>query len=335
MRLGDESGDVSQVHGAFIRATEAAERDMGILTAQGQPWKEERITTTFCMNLVPQIRYTEFNRNQEGRIGADYIWWWLDRSGQCFGCLIQAKSVKKRGQRWKIGSDSPTKTVEQMGRLFRTADIFNIPAGYMLYAGDPIYRAGMRCSYSIHENGPCHLREGAAVTIIPALAAERDLKTEAERSTASPRKLAFLPESDGLDAFHHAVPVVRLADPAPCAGKLSPSAFSLDSSQHDLRRFLETDQVGAAKVARLIFDVVRKIADGQYAAQTLPAVADPSPATVFSSYPGTRGHFGTPYFPHLLRGLRNRLPEYVERCLAGDVPPEVAERADGIVLVEL
>ncbi|NEB01893.1 hypothetical protein [Streptomyces sp. SID13726] len=335
MSLHGDPGNVSLVHSAFVRATSAAEKAMGELAAQGQQWKEEYITTEFCKTLVPEVRYTEFNRTQEGRVGADYIWWWVDRSGLCFGCLVQAKALKKRGTKWKIGFDNFSKTGDQMERLFRAADIFSIPAGYMLYAGDPAYRADMRCSFTQHDDVPCHLREGAGVTLIPALAVQQDVRTEALRATAPARKLLFLPETDALDAFHQAIPLIRLTHPDPCMSILSHRALRFDGNQHDLRRFLTTDQIGAAKVARLIFDVVGKIAFGQYETMTRPAVADPTPATVFSSYPGVRGHFGTPYFPHVLQGLRTQLPEYVERCLNGNVPPEVAEHADGIVVAPL
>ncbi|WP_328954412.1 hypothetical protein [Kitasatospora purpeofusca] len=59
---------------------------------------------------------------------------------------------------------------------------------------------------------------------------------------------------------------------------------------------------------------------------------------VFDTLPGARGHFGRPFFEHALRGLRTGLPDYVEAALqspTGGVPEELAEHADGLVVVYL
>jgi hypothetical protein len=63
--------------------------------------------------------------------------------------------------------------------------------------------------------------------------------------------------------------------------------------------------------------------------------AEAGPDCSFRRLPALTGHFSVPYAVHTLRGLRSRVPQYVERSLSGDVPPEIADQIDGIVLVEL
>ncbi|WP_142211853.1 hypothetical protein [Streptomyces sp. SLBN-118] len=97
------AGGFSNVHEAFLRATAQVEKEMSQLLALEGGWEEEYITQRLCLAVVPEVRYARFNKRQEGRLGADYIWWWLDRSGECYGCLIRAKSIKRDGRRWRIG----------------------------------------------------------------------------------------------------------------------------------------------------------------------------------------------------------------------------------------
>jgi hypothetical protein len=37
----------------------------------------------------------------------------------------------------------------------------------------------------------------------------------------------------------------------------------------------------------------------------------------------------------MLRGLRRELPGYVEQCLSGDVPEDLARHVGGVVLIHL
>lgn len=99
---GTASYATSPVHQAFCRATAQVEAEMSELIADEGGWEEEYITRRLFRAVRPEVRYALFNRQQEGRVAADYLWWWVDRSGECFGCLIQAKNIKRRGRRWQI-----------------------------------------------------------------------------------------------------------------------------------------------------------------------------------------------------------------------------------------
>ncbi|MFF3710333.1 hypothetical protein [Streptomyces phaeochromogenes] len=257
------------------------------------------------------------------------IWWWVDRSGECFGCLIQAKNIKQDGQRWRIGFQHPRNTGAQLRRLFTTADLFHLPAGFLLYAGDRAYRQRMGCTLQHRNRVPCHERPGAAVTLVPALAAEREIQF-AEGGAA------WHPDRSAVEVFcQWALPLIDVTAPRPYGGNRLYQGLNLGDVSNGLREFLCTDQVGARKVARHIFDVVGRMARGQSALAAPTSVLDADAACVFSQLPDLRGHFTVPYFEHMLRGLRRELPGYVERCLSGDVPDEISRHVGGVVLIQL
>lgn len=322
------AGGFSAVHEAFLRATAQAETEMSQLLALEEGWEEEYITQRLCLAVVPEVRYARFNKQQEGRVGADYIWWWVDRSDECYGCLIQAKNIKRDGRRWRIGFQHPRNTGEQLRSLFETADVLRIPAGFMLYAGDRDYRAQMGCTSTHAGRPPCGERDGAAVTLVPALVAEREIWL----SEAAP----WHPDRSAVEVFcQWAKPLIEITAPGAYGRSDLYRALDLGDADPRLREFLCADQVGARKVARHIFDIVGLMARGMFAAAVGAAPVDSGTASVFREVPDLRGHFTVPYFEHTLRGLRTELPDYVERSLAGNPPPEIVEKVDGIVLVEL
>lgn len=319
----------SLVHQAFCRATDLVEREMSSLISYEGGWEEEYITKRLCQAVLPEVQYAPFNRQQEGRVGADYLWWWVDRSGECFGCLIQAKNIKRSGRRWQIDFQHPRKAPgAQLRNLFRTADELGLPAGFMLYAGDRGFRAAMDCDALHVGRTACYEREGAAVTLVPALAAEREMYL----AKATP----WYPDRSAVNVFcEWATPLIEITAPRSYGAGDLYRALSLSDADHRLRSFLETDQIGVREVARHIFDAVARMAEGEFAAPVMPDLIDSAADAVFSRVPDVQGGFSEPYMKHWLRGLRRKLPDYVERSLAGSPPPELAEKVDGIVLVEV
>ncbi|MEU5002071.1 hypothetical protein [Streptomyces sp. NPDC021622] len=325
--MGDRPGEYTPpAHAAFCRATSQVEREMGELLADEEMWEEEYITIRLCRAVMPEVRYARFNKNQEGRVGADMIWWWVDRSGECFGCLIQAKSIKQEGRHWRIGFHHPKNTGEQMAKLFRAADMFHLPAGFLLYAGDQNYRRRMGCTSQHTDEVPCHERPGAAMTLVPALAADREIQLAAQAPW----------DRSAVEVFcQWAIPLIDVTAPRPYGRSKLYRGLNLGAVDHGLREFLYTDQIGARKVARHVFDVVGRMALPLFSLAAPARAIDTDPECVFRHLPDLTAHFTVPYFQHMLRGLRRELPDYVERCLFGNVPDEIAQQIDGIMLIQL
>ncbi|MFJ7275405.1 hypothetical protein [Kitasatospora sp. NPDC098663] len=298
---------------------------MATQIAHGHFWEEEHVTHELCEQMFPEVRYVKFNRPQETLIGADYLWWWSDPDGQSFGCLIQAKSLKKRGSSWRVGSDNRGKLDKQLTRLLAAADELQVPAAVSLYAGDSAYRHELVCSFG-HQDAPCNRREGAAVTLLPALPVLHDNRQQVGRSLMTRLPVGGV---DGADVFHQALPLVRLTDPGPDPQTITYTDLDLKGIRRDLRPFLMEDQSGARKVAKMLYDAMRRY----QASDGVPKdrVEYMSPWQLSSRLDFTRSTF----IRHVHRGLRSELPSYVERALAGAVPSSIAQYAAGLVLVQL
>jgi hypothetical protein len=82
-------GDVLQT---LTRIREAAEGYMDKRDLAGDGWSEETVTDLSVTEGRPTVKVTQFNRNQEGRpgrLGADYLWWWLDaETAECAGPIF-------------------------------------------------------------------------------------------------------------------------------------------------------------------------------------------------------------------------------------------------------
>lgn len=185
---------------ALRQARVAAEHHMRDMVAQGNDrWHEQTVTDLLCTTAHPTLRCVPFNPRQERVVGADWLWWWLDRSGECFGLLLQAKNLCRTGAGWSI--DFGYRRGEQMRSLFEAAHVLQVPAGYILYCGDSAYRANMTCIWA-HDLEACKARKRAAVTLITALMARYLVGREIGQ-----------PSLAAIAAFHHSVPIEDLVDP--------------------------------------------------------------------------------------------------------------------------
>ena len=290
---------------------------------QGATWDEETATQLLCMAAYPRIEAVEFNRHEERVTGADWLWWWVDSSGECFGMLAQAKKLHHRTQeRWFIDFRYPEPTCRQMTSLFRAADDLEVAAAYVLYTGDTAYRAGLACGTDHATSGPCPQCERASVSVLAALAAQGVV-----------RWAAFsYPGSSAVDAFRLSSPIENLADPAHSPALLHD--LNLQYVTPEVQRFLVEPQSGARQVAKMILSQLSELRSGQFSAVTI----DRTPVTdsaLFDDLPNDEGHFGTPYFPHTLRGLRSRLPDYVPEVVEGARPQWLLDLVAGVVIFHL
>ncbi|MFW3170816.1 hypothetical protein PGN05_12360 [Geodermatophilus sp. CPCC 206100] len=279
-------------------------------------WTEEAVTAVAVHKGAPAIKVVEFNRQQEGRgVGADYLWWWLDHtSDECFGMLVQAKRLHRRGDSWQV--DIRHRNGSQYRDLLATADQFQVPALYGVYTGGLVFREALLCS---HRASPdCVRCRRMAISMITAYQLS---------SFVSPVDTAEL-------VLTEAVPLEDLVDPSLPAGVV----WDLNLSKlgpGDLRDFLVKDQHGPREVAKRIFSSVAKHRRGAFAAALAERtiLAD---EPIFENLPSDTGHFPGPYFPHILRGLRVRPPSYVVDVQVGrPAPLDLVDRLAGVVVVTL
>ncbi|MCX4751155.1 hypothetical protein OG455_37590 [Kitasatospora sp. NBC_01287] len=318
----------ADVLAAFTRGRLAVEDHVRESALQDREWGEEETTVQLLMKAHPEVRYVEFARTHEGQVGADWLWWFVDLTGECFGLLVQAKKLKPIKTGFTVDFKHPDNTSKQMADLLRTADRFNVPAVYALYCGDLTYRGGARhcpaCASrqeGVPQVDPSCLRcERASILLLPALAAQ-------QLAVCAPRQA-------GLKAFSIGLPLEDAIDRNVFTPEIKDS--NLYQLRGELRKFLEDRQYGPREIAKAIFDIVSKMGSGvfdQVMERELPMILNRD--AVFRTVPADRAYFSAPYYADVLCGLRRRLPKYVEPVMNGAGPPVGAERLAGMVLVHL
>lgn len=132
-----------------------------------------------------------------------------------------------------------------------------------------------------------------------------------------------------IDVYRRSVPLEDMVQPAthPVFDR------NLRSVGSDLRKFLLQPQDGARGVRKAILHYDLRLRSAQFTARQVECLSRSGDA-VFKELPADSGHFGLPYFDHVLRGLRRSLPDYVTRLRqpAAEPPPS---GLDGIIVVHL
>lgn len=271
---------------------------------QGADANEELLTEWLLDAAWPSVEYVTFNRREEGVVGADWLWWFLDETGECFGVLVQAKKIHLRSGRLHLELDYPKHSGEQMRRLLASADEFEVPASYVLYCGGHPEREGLECGS--HDPPGCERCARCDVAVLPALIARSVVFLNLDR-----------PQDVAPDAYRAVIPLEDLMASADSA--VLPLGFREVSDE--LKQYLMTPQIGARGVAKLFFDALseqRKGAFSSFAATSEIMTSE----MVFTDLPTDVGHFSTPYWVHVLRGLRRELPPIVRSMVldGNDLP---------------
>lgn len=302
----------SELSEALRRAREAVELFMERHDAMGEKWLETSVTQVLLSSAWPEVESESFTQPQEKHVGADWVWWWVDSRGEAFGMLVQAKRLKIEGSAWSIDYDYGRG--EQLRALGEAADVMRVPAAYALYLGTAASRAQRICGPG-HSDG-CARCRAATVSMVPAILVGR--------WAHSPKTAADL-------SLMWATPLELLGVQQPETPVWAPR---LDRFSEELQKFVVDRQLGARAVARHFLDQVLEVRAGQFSLATdtrLPLTASDQ---VFTDLPDDRGHFGVPYFDHILRGLRTVPPPYVLEVMAGNPVPEgLPESVGGIVVV--
>nr|BEK71551.1 hypothetical protein KPHV_87780 [Kitasatospora purpeofusca] len=284
--------------------------------------KETTATQVLLEAAAPEVEYYEFTIAEEARIGADWLWVWLDPAGGCFMLLVQAKSFKAENRRLAVdlGYRSGKRQVLQMDLLLESSRVFGVPFAYVVYTGTRDFRTTLECTAS-HPNGLCRDREGVDVLWLAGLAAH-SIQTRAR------------PGEWAGDVMHRGLP---LEDMLGTGGPLPPlHDLNLRNNRalpEELRELIAAPQGPAQTAARMILSQISPIRMGQFSLVDETLVDLPGGA-LFPRLPRDRGHLPVPYLPHVLGGLRAEVPGYVADVLAGQMPPDwVTERLAGIVVV--
>jgi hypothetical protein len=291
-----------EVLSAFTRIRSAAENHMDERDRRRIGWSEETVTEVCSHQGLPQVRVIPFNRNQEGKaVGADYLWWWLDRSSSvCFGMLVQAKRLSRVGARWTV--DIRHRDGAQLEDLYATARQLEVPAMYSVYTGGTVFRAGLRCS---HDNEPpCLSCRRMAVSIISAYQLNAN----------------WSPADTAATVLSESIPLEDLVDPQRAVGAVCDVNLE-EIPPGPLRDFLLRDQDGPLEVARRIFQAVCKHRSGAFSAASAEAITLAG-AALFPEVPEDTGHFRGPYYRHFLQGLRTSPPEYVRELQRSEEPDD-------------
>ena len=284
--------------GALRRARAAAEEHMRLAEEFNSSWREETAAEVLRIRAAPFLVSRDFPQNRDDMACDDWLWWWIDGSGQAFGMLVGTSRYRRDPDQWTL-----TMNGGAAQRLFSVARRHRVPAVHLLLSGaDPA-----------HEVVEAATRAG--VTALPALATSlcttRTPHEAAELALAVATPLEDLVDLDGAH--------VPAPDLVPYIDEPGAAAFLTDH------------QTGARLVARsLLVSLVR--------ARTLvdeTGTTKPKPA-MFGQPLQDVPHLGVSYYRHLLQGLRKRPPPYLDDLLRGrDLPPELTRSVAGLTVVTM
>jgi hypothetical protein len=269
---------------AFGRVRVAAEQYMDERDRAGLGWVEESVTDIAVHKGLPEIRAVQFNRQQEGGgVGADYLWWWLDKdSDECFGMLVQAKCLRRVANKWTV--DIGHRDGKQLGDLARTASYFEVPAMFAIYTGGQVFRLGLPC---FHDKDPdCASCRRMAISVVSAY--------QIWDTWESPPDTARMVLNDSI-------PLENLVDPALAARPVWDMNLAFTSTE--LRSFLIHEQHGPREIAKRIFGAVSRQRDTSFSAPLAEPITIAN-VPIFPVVPRDTGHYPSSYFDHFLRGLR-------------------------------
>ncbi|MFF1813923.1 DUF6615 family protein [Streptomyces sp. NPDC058251] len=308
--MEDIQGPSQSVRAALVRGRTAVDAFTETWLSQGNAtWAEETATDLLLMAVHPQLSYVSFTRHEEARVGADWLWWFVDAaSDEAFGVLVQAKNLKKKGQRWHI--DYNYNNGNQLESLLRASDLLKVPAVYALYCGDPVYRQELWCDQG-HDGVMCTHNPRAGVSVLPTVLA------------------AYL---GGLYADSLAVASLHAAVPLEDLTTWEKQPWSHRGVVHDsaVLDLLTTPQQGPRLVAKRLLKILTDYWARQFAAtsERVHSGLDLDDAVFTGGLSDDRGHYLRPHFSHVLRGLRRSLPPYVHEALETRHLPQGPEFMD-------
>jgi len=310
------------VQDAFRRVRIHAVQHMTACEKANLRWGETAITEIVISRAAKAANVLSFTQPGESVSGADWIWWWVD-GNSAYGMLVQAKRMTTQRGKWHF--DFGYRNGTQRMRLISSAASLELVPVYALYLGTADYRNREPCPEG-HRTRHCLACAKRSVSLMPALLADQVIVDNSrityERSVALEEM--FTPDSTGA-LF---IPELKK--------QLAP----------ELDEFMRMPQTGSRAVAKAMIVRVLKTRIGQFNRVSTPVDSairgggHDHLGPIFPEMPADEGHWGIPYFEHILEPLQHSPPDYVLEIDSGDVdadylrstmPPNVG----GIVVVRL
>ena len=298
---------------ALTAARIAVEEHVRRATQIGVTWQEETVSELVWVNARVDgrtpVQVADFNKTEEGKVGADWLWWFVDSTGECLGLLVQAKRLKHDRDRPALDLRYKRKdALDQMTTLFRAAKTLQVPSAYALYFG-PVEGRGLQCS--------------------PAHAVSCESCRRKTIAILSGLRAGLIPDDKFVSARQAFGECLALEDIADAARNQDPAVYiGAEALPEELQRWMTEPQVGARQVAKRIYQIIIRPDELMHSADVANRVLVP-PDAVFQEMPHDVGHFGQPYVAHVLRGLRRQPPSYVLEIRAGE-PPSLGPEFDDI-----
>lgn len=310
---------------AFKRARTEAWRHMQACERAHLRWAEPAITEMVMAYAAQAVTVVPFTQPAESVSGADWVWWWVDGTS-AYGMLVQAKRLTITDDAWsfdfgyRVGHSSKL----QRELLMRSASELGLVPVYALYLGTGAYRDWEPCSEA-HAGRRCVSCVKRTVSVMPALLANEWAVTSATETYARSVALEEVYRPSHIDPWLFRGLVTQLAP--------------------ELGDFLRTRQDGTRAVAKSMIAKVLTVRAGQFSAPTMNPVhvrngKHDRLGPVFGELPDDTGHFGVPYFEHVLGPLHQAPPEYVLEIESGSIDAanlesDVPEGIAGIVVTRL
>ena len=303
--------DDASVTDALHAARVAAEDHMATFEAAGDIWYEVPVTQLVLAAAFPVVKFASFTQHQEATTGSDWLWWWVDESGEAFGMLVQAKRLLRSPSKWDINFDF-NEGAQRRALIQTGLDLFVAPM-YAIYEGTSEWRAGAFCRQVTHTE-PCESCLRSTVSLVPAIVTD----------------FAAVHDVQVSIAMEASLPLESMADPEVIVDDVWDS--NLKNLDPDLAEFMFEPQSGARRVAQMVFERVTKIRAGQFSGPTGTKI-ERGTEPIFRNLPDDYGHFNRPYYPEIFDGLRIEAPDYVLDVLTDqEVPEEIRSRVAGIAV---
>lgn len=287
-------------------------------------WGETAVTEIVTSRAAVAVSVVPFTQRAEAVSGADWVWWWVDAES-AYGMLVQAKRLTVNRCRWRFDFGYRSSAGSQQSNLRSTAASLDLIPVYALYLGTGNYRNWEPCPDD-HRGRRCPSCVKRSVSLMPALLADAAIVT------------------DSKTTYERSVALEELRTPSSTGALLMPGLR--EQLDPELANFLLTPQTGTRAIARKTIDRVLRARAGQFGAVAAPGLnatreyAHDRLGPIFPERPADTGHWGIPYFGHVLDPLRHAPPDYVRDIessefdadeLASTMPEDVA----GVVVVRL